>query len=150
LHELYERKVPALCTRVRNHHIANPRLTLICFQVSHPRFSDWHPAVVSSSSVRLLVLVFNLAHNAYPFLHSRRSIVNRLPKELGSPLRLIAGHKRRCGMKTGIEVYRNRVVGLHRVLYGLESACMTSLHLGQGNGGPDLETGWRWACVARR
>jgi hypothetical protein len=91
----------------------------------------------------------SFAPHAYPLHHSRRSIVNRLPKELGSPLRLVAGQKRRCGSKTGIEVYRNRVVGLHRVLYGLESACMTSLHLGQGNGGPDLETGWRWACVAR-
>lgn len=108
--------------------------TIPHFQVSRPRFFDWRQAVVSSSSVRLLIPEWKLPRIAHPFHLSRRSIVNRLPKELGSPLRLIAGQKRRYGSKTGIEVYRNRVVGLHRVLYGLESACMTSLHLGQGNG----------------
>lgn len=71
--------------------------------------------------------------------HSRRSVIDRLPKELGSALRLIDVRRLQGGLKTGIRVSRRSVVVPHRVFYGLASACISSLDLGEGCGGHYLE-----------
>lgn len=77
--------------------------------------------------------------------HSRRSVVDRLPKELGPALHLIDTPRvtLRLGGKRDIG-FRNSVVVSHRIRYGLGTVCISSWDLGEGYGVSRLEVVHSW------